>query len=373
MIKAYSTSTEVSKYKQPALTTTRIGFDKSMAPVFSDTRNNQKTVSSVVSEASAISKTADSYIKSSLAAAGSFSNSITSDVNKFLGSDILAGITQRDADLAVTVHRSVDGSSYIIDPASGHRSTWEWSSLSINVPDSIEKPLRAVQGVLDIFKQFITSIKAALEIVKTLTLGLTDIIGAVIDAIISSLTSLLGLFTVDASIHSLLVPPLSPSVPKPSVQARHQVASNIVNSGNELLSLLEYSLPDSNSIIPSIGRVGGNKGFYNTVKSKLQDVSDISRPDFSKSDYVAGCAIIAGFPLAKLVKFFYSLAQIFAVDYKAEIDYLPKAKTIVRVTSNNKNAVLFVASTSYEKDKYKTNFSSRYIVTGSQDLCVVLN
>lgn len=374
MIKAYSTSAEIAKYKQPTLTTSRIGFDKAMAPVFSDTRNSQKSVSSVVSKANSISMAADSYIKSNLASAGNFSNSLTSDVNKFLGSDILAGITQQDADLSVTVHRSVDGSSYIVDPVSGHRSTWEWASLSINVPDSIEKPLRAVQGVLDVFKQFISSIKAALEVVKTLTLGLTDIIGAVIDSIVNSLTSLLGLFTVDASIHSLLVPPISPSVPKQSVSARHKVASNIVSSGNELLSDLGYSLPNSSSVIPSINRVGGNKGFYTTVKSKMQDLADTARPDFSKSDYVAGCAIIAGFPLAKLVKFFYSLSQIFAVDYKAEIDYLPKAKTVVRVTpSNKKNTALFIASTSYEKDKYKTNFSSRYVVNGSQDICVVLS
>lgn len=294
----YNTSTDNSLYKSKGVTLARSGFDKSMLPVFT-TKLNEGAV-------------------------------------KLTG--VLASIQQDSANDYSNIHRAANYS--YIENAQGENSTWSWTALDIHIPKEIAQVVDVARSLLGTITSVLNLIKETLQAISLLASFVTDVLKAVIDSLVETITQLLSWFTVDAKIHILPVPPIVPKVARPAKSAIVDLAKSVVDSANEAIKLTVSGA--SSSIVNTESSVAGNKGFYEKVTSKLNDKTDYNRPIFSDSDYIAGVSIILGYPLERLLGMYYKILSVLETKSRVQVEGLPKSRRVVSCSYSPNSKIISI-------------------------------
>lgn len=358
--------------RQVVPTYSRVGFDSSMSPLMAvTTPGGSKEYSTVVTVKKA-EKATENYINSGLSKVSSAADTVASYTDTyFRNTSIVKGLAPKSADLSAQILRSSDGTySYLVDKTTGNTSSWEWDGFKLQVPDTIVKPLEAVQSIISTVKTFIGFIKTVLNTLKNLLINITDILKAVIDAAVTALTAILDIFRVDASLHLLAVPPIVPKFTNKKIEAQYSTASSIVSQASKACGLVS-DFYASNGIVFSTENYAGNKGVYDKIIKKIADSTDSNRPLFTSSDYIAGAFILIGGGLEYVLDLYRKLAEVFSMPYKKSVDYLPKAKTILDVSLSVDNARMFIVYRDYTNDMAKVRYSSRYQVKHEASVVII--
>ena len=350
----------------------RISFDNSMSPEMAITTPGKPKETTVVESIKKSEEAAKNFVNKEIAKVSDYVDSLGDYTNKYFNdTSIIKGLTPKSADLSATILRAGGGKyNYLKDSATGNTSSWEWNSFKVQVPDSIVTPLEAIQSIVTTVQDFIKFIKSALEALKAIALNITDIIRAIIDSAISALLSILDIFRVDASIHLLAVPPVSPKFTLPRVEAQYTTATKIVNSAQQAIGVVS-DFYKSTGFSNTTRDEAGSKGVYSKISAKLKDIPDINRPQFQDSDYIAGGLILIGGGLEYVFYLYSKLAELFSIPTKKYIDFLPKQKKIESAYLSLDNSRIWINYTDYNLAMSKVKHSERYKVLHEVDICII--
>ena len=357
-------------YRVSDMTYFKSDFSEDMKPIMSLRASKDSRSASVVSSISGIATSAKKTVSKLNSASGDIVSYVNSTASSITNSALISGITRDKANLTGDVLRSADGVLNYLKAESGNNiASWEWSGVKVKIPGSIVGPLQGAQTILGSIQTILEVLKAAMEVVKALAVGLSDILKVLIDSVVSALNSLLDLFTVDASVHLLAVPPVSKKFVSSKIESQYEFANKVLASADSAAKVVSDVF---SGFEPNVQNTGGNAGFYSAVKRKLEDVTDINRPQYLSNEYIAGGMFIVGGGLSYVINLYSQLAYIFSVPIKKEVDYLPKAKSIDSANIGRPREYLTIQYTDYTAGKSRVKFSERYQVVSSVDFLVVV-
>ncbi len=252
---------------------------------------------------------------------------------------------------ATTIRYSTDKSKgYLVDKQGKDAASWKWDSLNIEIPDTIRPALDIVKSLLDPIKQLVSIIKEALQIASSLVIGLSEALRILIEEVINVLISALEWFNIEVSMHILFVPPIVPTPVRDVMSANKQVSEFIVKGAGDAVLAVSSKLSDKFRVAISDSSVAGNTGFYNQVIKKINDTSDTNRPQFKDSNYIAGCSLVAGYPVEAIYNIYARITALFKSAPRPKNYALPKNYSI--------KAVHYVKSLdliSFELNSYNAN------------------
>ncbi len=233
---------------------------------------------------------------------------------------------------STTIRYSTDKTKgYLVDKQGDAAASWKWDSLNIEIPDTIRPALDIVKSLLDPIKQLVSIIKEAMQIAASLVIGLSEALRILVEEVINVLISALEWFNVEVSMHVLFVPPIVPTPVRDVMATNKQVSDVVVKGASEAVYAISSKLADKFKVAVSDSSVAGNVGFYNQVIKKINDTSDTNRPQFKDSNYIAGCSLVAGYPVEAIYNIYARIQALFKSAPRPKNYGLPKNYSIKSV------------------------------------------
>lgn len=158
-------------------------------------------------------------------------------------------------------------------------SSWEKIDLSSLMPSAVTQ---AVSDVTNLINQLLALYKEALDAAKVyqaaLGGGSIDILGTLVQAITDVLQSVIQA----GKIHALFIPipKITPGAPTPTVPPTlEDVVYNMGYSMQE--ANIAFSKTSPTAYASLIDKTGGNRAFFNSFVTTLNDVYDVNRPQYN--------------------------------------------------------------------------------------------
>lgn len=158
-------------------------------------------------------------------------------------------------------------------------SSWEKIDLSSLMPSAITQ---AVSEVTNLINGLLTLYKEALDAAKIYQLSLNsgdiDVLGTLVQAVTDILQSVIQA----GKIHALFIPipKITPGAPTPTVPPTlEDVVYNMGFSMQEANIAFSKTSPDAYASL--IDKTGGNRSFFSSFVTTLNDVYDVNRPQYN--------------------------------------------------------------------------------------------
>jgi hypothetical protein len=233
---------------------------------------------------------------------------------------------------ATTIRYSADKSKgYLVDKQGEKAASWRWDSLNIEVPETIRPAMDIVKSLLAPVKKLVELIREAIHIAASLVTGLSEALRVLIEEVLNVLIAALEWFNIEVNVHILFVPPIVPVPVKKDLKTNIDISKTIVDGASSAIKDLNPKLFEKFKLAVTETSVAGNVGFYNKVLSKINDSTDINRPQFRDNNYIAGCTLVAGYPIEAIYNIYERIIALFKKAPRPTIHFLPKNYSIKSV------------------------------------------
>jgi hypothetical protein len=181
-----------------------------------------------------------------------------------------------------------------------------WRNLELHAfyPKEARQAVDAIVEFNETLTKLLKTTKAGLEIARALAaLASADPLELALRAILKEIEELIDALLGETTAHALVVPiqkqyyGLGDPIPPDSIDAsiRTPDYGTLLNNNAFPQSVVNANTPDVISFINTTDSAqGGNRGYYGTVITSLNDPGDYAKPDFPQDFAVAGVSIVFG-------------------------------------------------------------------------------
>jgi len=180
-------------------------------------------------------------------------------------------------------------------------STPKWSPFELNLPVGLEELVPYLRDLIWSLNNFLDVVKAGLELAKTLAgLAATNPVEAILKALIEQIEAILDGLTKATGMHAIFIPIEKQLFNFDANLALDVTSGDVTSTFNDLESggaFADETDIDSEIITfinTSPNAIGGNRGFWRTLKRSTLDENDFNRPQFTDDFAVTGICLMFG-------------------------------------------------------------------------------
>lgn len=191
-----------------------------------------------------------------------------------------------------------------LTPTAPTRHMWRNLELEAFYPKQAREAIDAIVDFTDKLKTILNVTKAGLELARAAAaLASADPLELALRALLQEIEALIDALLGETTAHALVVPiqkqyyGLGDPIPSGSIDANVRTPNygTLLNNNAFAQSVANANTPDVINFINSSDTAqGGNRGYYTTIVTSLNDPGDYAKPDFPQNFAVAGVAVIFG-------------------------------------------------------------------------------
>jgi len=184
------------------------------------------------------------------------------------------------------------------------RHMWHNLELQAFYPKDARQAVDAIVEFNKTLTKLLTTTKAGLEIAKALAaLASADPLEVALRTLLKEIEDLIDALLGETTAHALVVPiqkqhyGLGDPIPTDSIDASIRTPNygTLLNNNVFPQSVVNANTPDVITFINTADESqGGNRGYYRTVLTSLNDPGDYAKPDFPQDFAVAGVSVVFG-------------------------------------------------------------------------------